>query len=81
MAISFAPLQATLHRKGINFQTLKKEKIISSVTIAKLNRDQYVSLEVIERLCKRLNCKIEEVIEFLPDDENKRENGGGAVVG
>ena len=32
-------------------------------------RDYYVSLESVEKICRVLNCKVDEIVEFIPDDE------------
>lgn len=40
---------------------------ISSSTLAKLGKDDYVSLEVIEKICLKLNCNIEDVVQIIPD--------------
>ena len=62
--ISYKPLQHTLIDKGIKKMELVKMVGISSSTLSKLNNDEYVALEVIERICITLNCKIEQVIEI-----------------
>ena len=41
---------------------------ISSSTLAKLGKDDYVSLEVIEKICLKLNCNIEDVVQIIPDE-------------
>lgn len=35
--------------------------------MSKMGRDEIVSLEVIDRICQKLNCKVEDVLEILPD--------------
>lgn len=40
---------------------------VSTSTMSKMGRDEIVSLEVIARICQRLNCRIEDVLEILPD--------------
>ena len=42
---------------------------VSSSTIAKLNRDEYVSLEVLERICRALRCDIGDVVELTEESE------------
>ena len=38
----------------------------------RLRRDQYVSLESIEKLCFALDCGVDDILEFIPDE---KENG------
>ena len=42
---------------------------ISSSTLAKLGKDDYVALEVIEKICLKLDCSIQDVVQILPDNE------------
>lgn len=40
--------------------------------MSKMGRDEIVSLEVIDRICQKLNCNIEDVLEILPDSPDSR---------
>lgn len=60
--ISYKPLQHTLIDKGIKKMELVKLVGMSNATLSKLNKDQYVALEVIERICLALDCPIEAVV-------------------
>ena len=37
---------------------------VSASTIAKLSHDEYVSLEILERICRALHCEIGDVVEL-----------------
>lgn len=41
---------------------------ISASTIAKLGHDEYVSLAILERICRALRCEIGDVVEFTGED-------------
>jgi DNA-binding Xre family transcriptional regulator len=62
--ISYKPLWHTLIEKGIKKMELVKLVGMSSSTLAKLNNDNYVALEVIDRICQALDCRIEDVVEI-----------------
>ena len=62
--ISYRPLQHTLIDKGVKKMGLIKLVGMSSSTLAKLNNDGYVALEVLERICLALDCPIQDVIEI-----------------
>lgn len=68
--ISYKPLQHTLIDKGVKKMELVRMVGMSNSTLSKLNRDQYVALEVIERICLALDCTIADVvkIEKAPDE-------------
>ena len=36
---------------------------LSRSTIAKMGKEEYVALEVVERICKGLSCQVQDVIE------------------
>lgn len=63
--ISYEPLWITLIKKGMK----KKElyDIVSSATVARMGKGEYVTLEVVDKLCTFLNCRIQDVVEFKPD--------------
>lgn len=40
---------------------------IGQNTLAKLSKNEYVSMEVLAKICKGLNCKIEDIVEFVDE--------------
>lgn len=66
--ISYKPLRKLLIDKDMSSGELKDMLQISSATMAKLNSDKLVSLAVIEKICKYLNCNVEDVMQY----ENKK---------
>ena len=51
-------------------RTMKKTDLIelagvSTTTLAKLSKDEYVSMEILYRICKSLNCNIGDITEFI----------------
>lgn len=68
--VSYKPLWHTLIEKGIKKMELVKMVGMSSSTLAKLNNDNYVALEVIDRICQTLDCRIEDVVEIKKNPGN-----------
>ena len=62
--ISYKPLRKLLIDKDMSCGELKDILQISSATMAKLNSDKIVSLAVIDKICKYLNCNIEDVMQY-----------------
>lgn len=60
----YNPLWKTLIDHNINKTALQKLINCSSSTITKMTNNEYVSMEVLDRICKTLNCKIENIIEW-----------------
>jgi DNA-binding Xre family transcriptional regulator len=67
--IDYTPLWHTLIDKGLKKTDVLRQTGISSSTLTKMNRNEYVALEVIEKICLAIDCKIEDVvrIEKSPD--------------
>ncbi len=71
MAVSYIKLWKLLLDKKLKRVDLKKEANISSSTLAKLGKDEYVSMEIMERICESLDADIGDVMQFV---SNKEEN-------
>jgi putative transcriptional regulator len=56
-----------LWKRMIDLDVRKKElrKILSPSTISKLNRNELVSMEILLKLCERLNCQISDIVEVI----------------
>ncbi|MCK6074702.1 MULTISPECIES: helix-turn-helix domain-containing protein [Paenibacillus] len=65
--ISYKPFQKLLIDREIKKQDLLKMTGISSATMAKLNTNEYVSLEVIDKLCTALGCQPGDLLEHITD--------------
>ncbi|MFR8712643.1 MULTISPECIES: helix-turn-helix domain-containing protein [Lachnospirales] len=73
MAVSYIKLfHMMLDRKITNVQ-LKDMSGVSANIITRLKRDEYVSIESIEKICKALGCGVDDILEFI-DEEEKHEN-------
>ena len=63
--ISYKPLLHTLLDKGYKKTDLYKLIGASSTTVAKIAKNEYISLKTIDDICTALNCKIEDIVEHL----------------
>ena len=64
MPISYRPLWVSLAERGLKKGYLKERLDISTATIAKMGKDELVSLEVIQRICEAMKLPVEKVIRF-----------------
>ena len=71
MRFSYNNLWKLLIDKNMNKQDLRKMTGISSASIAKLGKGENVNTEVLLRICKALKCDISDIMEFVPDDDNR----------
>lgn len=68
MAISYDKLWKILIDKKMNKTQLKEVAGISTNAVAKLGKNEAVSLDTLEKICKMLQCDIGDVIEFISND-------------
>ena len=71
MAISYEKLFEILENKNIKKIDLQKNIGLSSTTIAKLSKNENLSLDVLEKICQCLNCQIGYIVDFKRDIDNK----------
>jgi len=62
-------LWETLRQKGITQYRLIKYYKVSSGQIGRLKKNAYISTHTIDVLCTILQCRIEDIMEFVPDTE------------
>lgn len=62
--ISYKPLFRLLLERDMTKTQLREAVGFSSATLAKMSKNEYISLETVENICKYLNCKIEDIIEI-----------------
>lgn len=48
---------------------LREKTGISGSTISKMNRNEYVSLEVLDRICQQMNCNVEDIVDLNYKEE------------
>lgn len=63
--ISYKPLFRLLLEKDMTKTHLRQAVGISTATLAKLSKNEYVSMEVMVKICKYLNCGIEDIVEIV----------------
>ncbi|WP_024427731.1 helix-turn-helix domain-containing protein [Bacillus safensis] len=66
---SYVPLDVTLAKRQKNKTDIRNDLGVSSSTLAKLSAGEFVALSVIAQLCDYLECRIEDVVEFVPNDD------------
>lgn len=66
--VSYQRLWETLKQKNIRKHDLMGLAGISSTTLTKLNKNEIVALTILIKICKALDCPIEDVVE-ISDEE------------
>ncbi len=68
--IKFDRLWITLKEKNISQYKLVKDYGVDKAQLQRIRKNMVVKTIIINRLCTILNCQIEDIMEFIPDDEN-----------
>lgn len=74
MAVTYKKLFHLLIDRDIQTAELKEKAGFSANILTRLRRDQYISLDSIEKICLALGCNVDDILEFIPD-EKENENG------
>lgn len=64
MAANYIKLWKILLDKNLKRTDLKDLANISSSTLAKLGKNDYVSMESLEKICSALQCNIGDIVDF-----------------
>ena len=63
----FDRLFLTMEQKGVSTYRLREECGIDSKTVRRLRANQNIEMKTLDRICSFLDCKIEDVVEFIKD--------------
>ena len=62
----YKPLLKLLIDKNMTKTQLREQLGISMATLAKISKNEYISMKVLDDICSLLNCKIEDIVEHQP---------------
>lgn len=69
MSVSYKKLWKLLIDKNMIKKQLREQAGLTTNVIAKLGKDENVSTEVLCKICKALDCGLDDIIEIIPDEE------------
>ena len=69
MMISYKPLWDTMAGKGCTTYTLRFKYGMSHATVQRLQKNLPVSTHTLNKLCEILGCRLDEIAEYVPDEE------------
>lgn len=73
IAVTYKKLFHMLIDKDMTPAQLQQAAGYSANISTRLRRDYYVSLESVEKICNVLNCKVYDIVDFIPDATSKEE--------
>ncbi len=67
MAVCYNGLWKLLIDKGMSKVQLRDAVSMGPGTLSKLSKNERVSLEVLEKICKELDCNFADIVEFVKE--------------
>lgn len=65
MALSYKKLFKLLIDRNMKKKDLCQKAGISTSSVSKLAKNQNVNTEIIDKICNALNCRVEDIMEFV----------------
>ena len=72
MQVSYKKLWKMLIDKDMKKKDLQADARISWASVTKLSKGETVSMEVIMKICKTLNCNIGDIMDLIPDEDTEQ---------
>ncbi len=69
MTVSYKRLWKLLIDKDMKKKDLEKNTGISNYVISKMNRGDNITVDIIGRICRALNCTPNDIMEFIDGNE------------
>lgn len=67
--IDYSPFWETLKKKNITQYALIYKNNIPNGTLYRMRKGEHISTATIDSLCKILDCRVEDIIKYYPDQE------------
>lgn len=71
MKVSYKRLWKLLIDKNLKKKDLRKMTGLSTVSMAKLSKDENVTTDVLVKICNALACNISDIMEVVEGDKNE----------
>ncbi len=71
MKVSYKKLWKLLIDKNLKKKDLRKMTGLSTVSMAKLSKDENVTTDVLVKICNALSCNISDIMEVVEGDKHE----------
>ena len=79
MAVEYTKLWKILIDKRMKRTEMARNARISGNILAKLGKDEYVSLKSLEKICRLLGCDIGDIVSLQPDDADSTHSSAAVM--
>ena len=69
MAVRYNKLWKLLIDKEMKKIDLRDQAGLTTNVLAKLGKNEHVSTQTLEKICKTLKCEVGDILEFVPDEK------------
>lgn len=73
MPFSYKKLWKLSIEKNLNKTQLRDKAKITNASLSRLSKGQNVSMDVLDRICKTLECDISDIVEYIEEKESIHE--------
>ena len=70
MSWNYTPLWKLLIDRNMKRTDLLSKAKIYSQTLAKMGKNEAVSMDALGRICEALQCRIEDIVEYIPEERS-----------
>ncbi len=75
MGVSYDRLfHMMIDRKITNAQLMNMCGFSANI-ITRLKKDEYISLESVEKICRTLDCGVDDILNFIPEEKEQKNDG------
>lgn len=67
MSLSYEPLWQMLYELNVSKMEFAKAIGISNATLAKIGKNEPITLTIVDKICNEFECEIEDVVKHIPD--------------
>lgn len=71
MGYSYNKLWKRLIDYNMNKVTLREKAGLSTTTLARLSKNEKVSLDAIGKICETLHCNIGDIMDYISEEHNE----------
>lgn len=69
MGVTYGKLWKLLEEKGMKKIELQRKAGISGNILARMGRNEYISMESVEKICYVLDCRTDDILKFVPEGD------------
>lgn len=70
MAVTYKKLWHILLDKNMKKKDFREAAGLTGYAMNKLSRDEAVTTDILAKICRSLNCTVDDIMEVLPDNQD-----------